>query len=260
MKRPHSSPFLKVFIVVTYLVMVTVNALANILPINGQNTGEISDKYGNLFAPAGFTFSIWGVIYLLLAFHVLYQLGLFQKNANQQLLRSVGIYFTISSILNALWIFCWHYDKLLLSVFIMICMLLTLIKINTMLANTPLTAREWFFVQLPFSVYFGWITIATIANITALLVSIHWNGLSISEVTWTISILFIGAMIGIATIIRQQGFAYGLVLIWAYYGIYSKHIAESGFDRQYPTIITSVLICLVLITITIIFKGIWKRR
>ncbi|WP_153730984.1 tryptophan-rich sensory protein [Sporosarcina obsidiansis] len=252
--------YLSLWIVITYTIMITVNILANTLPINGQTTSEVSDKYGNLFAPAGFTFAIWGVIYVLLALHVLYQLGLFQKKRNSILLNQVGIYFCISSILNALWILAWHYEKLFISVLIMILLLLCLIKINNMTSTASLSRREWLFIKLPFSVYFGWITIATIANITALLVSINWDGFGLSEVTWTIIILFVGAAIGILTMLQQQNIAYGLVFVWAYYGIYSKHVSESGFNGEYPTIITTVLICLLLFILTIILIAIRKRR
>ena len=119
---------------------------------------------------------------------------------------------------------------------------------------------ESFFVKLPFSVYFGWITIATIANITAFLVSIDWDGFGISEVTWTIIILFVGVAIGILTTIRQKDIAYGLVFIWAYYGIYSKHTSESGFNGEYSYVILATLICLALIVITILFVAVKKLR
>ena len=260
MKQDKTSPLLRVVIVVTYLLMIVANALANILPLNGQTTGELSDKYGNLFAPAGFTFSIWSIIYVLLLFHVVYQLGLFQKKHNPQLLRQVGLYFSISSVLNASWIFLWHYEHLLLSVIVMVLMLLTLIKINTITYQASLSRRELFFVKLPFSVYFGWITIATIANITAWLVSIGCDGFGISEVTWTIIILFVGAAIGILTTFRQQDIAYALVLIWAYYGIYSKHTSLSGFNGEYPSIIYSILACIALIVLTIVWVGARKLR
>lgn len=260
MKPEKTSILLRVAIVVTYAIMITANALANILPLNGQTTGELSDKYGNLFAPAGFTFSIWGLIYLLLLFHVVYQLGLFQKNKNPQLLSQVGVLFCISSLLNASWIFLWHYEYLLLSVIVMLLLLLTLIKINIITFNASLTRREAFLIKLPFSVYFGWITIATIANITAFLVSINWDGFGISEVTWTIILLFVGASIGILTTIRRQDIAYALVLIWAYYGIYSKHTSESGFNGKYPSVILATLICLGFITLTIIFIAVKKLR
>ncbi|PID26323.1 TspO/MBR family protein [Sporosarcina sp. P7] len=258
MKQKKPSALLRIAIVITYAIMITANALANILPLNGQTTGELSDKYGNLFAPAGFTFSIWSLIYLLLLFHVIYQLGYFQKKKNTQLLSQVGIWFCISSVLNASWIFLWHYEYLLLSVIVMLLMLLTLIRINTLTFNASLTRREAFFIKLPFSIYFGWITIATIANITAFLVSIEWDGLGLSDATWTIIILFFGAAIGILTTIRRQDIAYALVLIWAYYGIYSKHTSESGFNGEYPSIILSILICLALIVLTIVLVAVKK--
>ncbi|PIC84002.1 lantibiotic ABC transporter permease [Sporosarcina sp. P1] len=260
MKQEKTSVLLRIAIVITYSIMILANALANILPLNGQTTGELSDKYGNLFAPAGFTFSIWSLIYLLLLLHVFYQLGLFQKKKNPKLLSQVGVWFCISSILNATWIFLWHYEYLLLSVIVMLLMLLTLIKINTVTFDASLTRREVFFIKLPFSVYFGWITIATIANITAFLVSIEWGGLGLSDVTWTVIILFVGAAIGILTTIRRQDIAYALVLIWAYYGIYSKHTSESGFNGEYPSIILSILICLGLITLTTVFVAVKKLR
>ncbi|ARK24837.1 lantibiotic ABC transporter permease [Sporosarcina sp. P37] len=260
MRSDKTSVFLRAAIFITYAIMITANTLANILPLNGQTTGELSDKYRNLFAPAGFTFSIWSLIYLLLLGHVIYQLGLFQKRKNPELLRQVGIFFIISSVLNASWIFLWHYEYLLFSVIVMLLLLLTLIKITAITSNASLTSREVFFIKLPFSIYFGWITIATIANITAFLVSIDWSGFGISDVTWTIIIVFLGAAIGIITAVRRQDIAYALVLVWAYYGIYSKHISANGFNGEYPAIITSVIICLLLIAVSIGFIAVKKLR
>ncbi|GKV64048.1 MULTISPECIES: TspO/MBR family protein [unclassified Sporosarcina] len=260
MRDKKSSVWFTAGLIITYVLMIAVNALANILPINGQTTGEISDKYGNLFAPAGFTFAVWSVIYVLLALHVLYQLGLFQKKHRSALLHPIGIYFCISSVLNAVWILAWHYEQLLLSVLIMLGMLVILIKINKLTHEYGLSRREVFFVRIPFSVYFGWITIATIANITAYLVSIDWDSFGLAEVTWTIMILLTGAAIGILAILRLKDIAYGLVLIWAYYGIYSKHISISGFHGEYPAIITTILICLALIALSIVFIAFKKIR
>lgn len=253
--------YINILMVVTYLLMITMNALANLLPLNGQNTGEISDKYANLFAPAGFTFSIWGVIYVLLALHILYQLGLFRNNnSNTHLLTQISIYFSLSSVLNTLWIIAWHYDQLLLSVFIMIGMLLTLIHINKLTAASTLSLKENFFIKLPFSIYVGWITVATIANITALLVSIGWNGFGLSEATWTIIILIIGTVIGVLTMLRLNNAAYGLAILWAYFGIYSKHTSVSGFNYEYPAIIQTVIICMAVIASTMIFVLLRKSR
>jgi hypothetical protein len=127
----------------------------------------------------------------------------------------------------------------------MIVILDCLIFINYLIKNEKLTAREKFFISLPFSVYFGWITVATIANATTLLVSIGWDGFGISEPTWAVIIIIVGMLIGSITMIRNKDLAYGLVLLWAYAGIYIKHTSESGFDGQYPAVIYTVIACMI---------------
>lgn len=231
---------LRIIVTVTYLLMILMNALANILPINGKGTGEISDSYPNLFAPDGITFAIWGVIYLLLGLFVLYQLGILKGGAragNSRLLTRIGIIFSISSVVNSLWILAWHYEEILISLLLMLVLLLCLIYINLQTKSAVLSLREKFFVRLPFSVYFGWITVATIANVTTLLVDVTWNGFGVSENLWTVLILFTGATIGILTMFSQKDMAYGAVLIWAYAGILYKHLKPEGFDRAYPMIL-----------------------
>ncbi|GKV57013.1 hypothetical protein NCCP2222_29600 [Sporosarcina sp. NCCP-2222] len=263
MKLTSKRVWLNTIIVLTYVLMIVTNVLANVLPINGQTTGEVSAKYSNLFAPAGFTFSIWIVIYVLLGLHVLYQLGFFhkkQKPSTARLLTQVGIYFSISSILNTLWILAWHYEKLFLSVILMVGLLLCLIHINKLTAEASLSLKESFFIKLPFSIYFGWITVATIANITAFLVSIEWDGFGLSEVTWTILILIIGTIISVVTMLRLHNSAYGLAVVWGYYGIYSQHTSETGFNNQYPAIILTVIICMIVLSLTIILVAAGNRR
>ena len=249
MNENNPSTPIKITVVVTYVLMIIMNALANILPINGKGTGEVSDAYPNLFAPAGITFSIWGVIYFLLALYVLYQLGILKsgtRDGNRNLLTRIGIVFSISSVANVLWILTWHYDLILLSTVLMLVILVSLIMINFMTKNAVLSGRERFFIRLPFSVYFGWITVATIANVTTLLVDIGWNGFGISESIWTIVILAVGAAIGILTMISFRDMAYGVVLIWAYGGILYKHIIPDGFDRAYIFVIIAAAICIFL--------------
>lgn len=245
---------IKIAVAVTYLIMIVVNALANILPINGIDTGAVSDSYPNLFAPAGLTFSIWGVIYLLLLGYTLYQFGLFQGDKSKvktELLRKVGVVFSGSSLVNAAWIFSWHYSMIGLSVLLMLVLLLSLIYINETIKKEKLDQKEKLFIRLPFSVYFGWITVATIANITTQLVDIGWNGFGIPETAWTVLIIVIGLAIGAVTMIRNRDIAYGLVIIWAYTGILIKHMSQSGFAGQYPSVITTVIACIVLMGVAI---------
>ncbi len=249
MENSVKSKTLNIITAVTFVTMVVVNALANTLPIAGKQTGEVSDSYPNLFAPAAITFAIWGVIYLLLALHTLYQLGVFQgkEPVNQALLRKVDVLFSISSIANTAWIFFWHYDLIELSLAMMLVILLCLILIRLAIHKENLTSREKLFIQIPFSVYFGWITVATIANVTTLLVDLDWNGFGISEPLWTILILLVGTLIGGGTALRFQDTAYGLVLVWAYTGILIKHVSPNIFDGEYLGVIVTVSVCLVLL-------------
>ncbi len=249
----------KIMVAITYLAMIGVNALANALPINGVTTGGVSNSYPNLFAPAGYAFSIWGLIYLLLGAHVVYQFIL-KGDKREGLLKKVGAYFAISSLANILWIFSWHYDFIAASLFFMLVILVCLIKIATILGRESLPIKEKIFLAWPFSVYFGWITVATIANATVFLVSIGWNGFGISDQLWTIAILLVGAAIGIIRLIKDGSIPYGLVLIWAYVAILVKHLSATGFDRQYMGIITTVVICLALFLVSLFFTGKEQKR
>ncbi|HHU39309.1 MAG TPA: tryptophan-rich sensory protein [Propionibacterium sp.] len=248
---PHQTarPAIKALVVVTYLAMIGLNGLANLLPINGRTTGGVSDAYQNLFAPAGLTFAIWGVIYLLLGAHVLYQLGLFRAGAgdtdggspSQVLLERVGVLFSLTSVANSAWILAWHYDFILLSTVLLVTMLVLLILITRTIIDARLTGRARLFVRLPFSVYFGWITVATIANITVWLVSTGWDGFGLAESTWAVAIIAVGAIIGTTVALRDKDVPYALVLIWAYLGIWIKHTSAAGFSGQYPAVIATTV-------------------
>lgn len=254
---------LKLGVLLSFILMVTVNALANILPINGLNTGEISDSFPDLFAPAGLTFSIWGLIYLLLLLFTLYQIGLFREpleHENNHILKITGQIFIVNALLNASWIFAWHYLIIPLSMIIMLGILISLILMTRSLHGQDLSSREKFFIELPIMVYLGWITVATIANVAALLVSVGWEGFGISEVTWTIATLYAGALIGSLVMAYTKSMAYGLVLVWAYAGIYIKHISPEGFNMAYPNIVTTVNITIGIFSIGIATVLFLKRR
>lgn len=264
----ESKPKLKFhnfFALITYILMVAVNALANILPINGKITGDISDSRPNLFAPAGETFIIWGVIYLLLLLYTLYQMGLLRgKNEadNTKLLAKVNILFGISSLANTVWIFLWHYEQIVWSNIPMLVILLCLIIIALILRKGAVTRKEKLLVRAPFSVYFGWITVATIANVTTALVDIGWDGLGLQQAFWTVVILLVGTLIAGLTTILNRDVAYGLVPIWAFLGILYKHLnaAPAGFGAKYLVVIIAVTACLVLLVVALFIAIFGKKK
>ncbi len=256
MKINKTNYSVKITTLVTFLIMVGVNALANILPINGVTTGEVSDSYPNLFAPAALTFSIWGLIYLILFIYSIYQFGIFEKEEDlykEELFKKIGIYFSISSVLNTLWIFTWHYRIIEISLLIMIGILILLIIINDITKKAELSFKDYFLIRFPFSIYMGWITIATIANVTSLLVKRSFNGFGISDTIWTVAVLIVGLVISSLTILRNKDLAFGFPIIWAYIGIYIKHVSNNGWNAEYSAVIFTTVASIVILVMVEIY-------
>ncbi len=208
--------------ILTLIVTLTVNALANILPINNQNTEQISDSYPVLFTPAGYVFSIWGLIYLALIGFAIYQA--LPGQANNPRLQKIGVWFSAANLFNAAWIFAWHYRLLLLSEALMLGLLASLLLIYTRLeiGKTRVNPVEGVFTHLPFSLYLGWISVATIANTSVLLFDAGWNGFGLSPEFWTVLVIAVGAALGIAMIRLRHEIVYPFVIIWAFTGIQLK--------------------------------------
>lgn len=206
--------------VVFFAGMIVMNYLANALPLGGKTTGELSDAYPNLFVPAGVTFSIWGVIYLLLAGFCVVQFS--QKGA--PVAGSLGWLFAVSCILNGLWIAAWHYERVPLSLLVMAGLLVTLILINLKLKDQPLGLTK-----AAFGIYLGWICIATIANVTALLVRLNWDGFGISQEVWAVVMIAVGAAIVSVAIVKLANPFLGLAVVWAFAGIILKRSHDHWF-------------------------------
>jgi len=210
---------------IAVLVTLTVNGLANALPLNGQTTGAISDRFPVLFTPAGYVFSIWGLIYIgLLAFGV-YQL--LPSQALNPRLERTGWWFAYSCFFNCAWIFLWHFNLFPLTLAAMLGLLLCLLIIYLRLHGSepgwrPVSPGERWLVNLPFSVYLGWISVAMIANFSVVLNYTGWNASDLTAVILTILVLLAGIGLGAAMIILRQEIAFPLVLVWAYIGIWLK--------------------------------------
>ena len=205
---------------------ITVNILASLLPLNGQNTGEISDRFQVFFVPAGYVFSIWGIIYIGWIAFAIYQFLPAQKESPR--LQKLGYLFALSGVFNAAWLFCWHYNLFGLSVLVMLALLGTLIASYLKLAvgRVPVSSGEKWAVDIPFSVYLGWVSVATVANITSWLYSINWNGFGIAPQMWTIIMLGVVSLVGLGMALTRRDAGYLFVFVWAFAGIAVKQAAE----------------------------------
>lgn len=228
--------------VITTIAVIVINVLANALPLNGLNTGEISDRFEIYFVPAGYVFSIWGVIYLGLIAFAIYQALPAQRN-NPHVAR-IGYAYAISGIANIIWIFFWHYEVFALTLIPMLVLLGSLIFIFLRLwqgRSEQRSADRWA-IFLPFNIYLGWISVATVANATQLLYYLKWGGWGIAPEIWALIMLIIAAAIAIAMVLRHRNIAYAMVFVWAYIGIAVQH-SETALVA-FPAGILAALIAL----------------
>ncbi|MCF7835078.1 tryptophan-rich sensory protein [Candidatus Gracilibacteria bacterium] len=239
--------FLAIANIVGFIAVLVINYLATSLPIGGMTTGELSDLYPNLFTPAGITFSIWGLIYLALTGFVVWQIVDLYKKKSLGITKKIGIWFLFSCVINIGWIFAWHYKLVWLSVIIMILFLIVLIVIaNKVLIGKKLGNRgDKLLVQIPFSLYLGWISVATIANISTWLVNTGWNMRGMTDIFWTIVVIIVAALLALISLYKKYNIIFALVVIWAFIGIIIKRI---GVDPVYASsIIWTTGVCIAVI-------------
>lgn len=213
---------------VSFLWVMAMNILANALPLFGRNTGEISALFPNLFVPAGFTFAIWGIIYLLLMIFSLAQLRGFagRNRGAPSYLKDLGPWYFISGLANGLWIVVWHALQPLLSLLVMLILLWSLIRCWKVLQDS---SEGKYSAQLPISVYLGWISVATMANATAVLVHYGWGGWGLAPEFWTMLLIILAILAGTWFLLKWADIPYALVIIWALYGILSRtETTQSG--------------------------------
>ena len=215
---------------IAVIATIIVNTLAVVLPLNGKETGKLSDNIPNLFVPSGLTFSIWGIIYIFLIIFMLKQIFDITKKGNQDIsyIEKIGFWFLLASLANIIWIFLWHYEYVTLSLFAMLILFFSLLIIYQLLKigliNT--TIKEKIAIHTTISIYIGWITVATIANVTAVLVKQNVGELFLGQANWTILIIAIATLITVLIILKRKDIAYSLVIIWALLGIIIKRLSD----------------------------------
>ena len=233
------------------LAALTVNILASALPLNGQNTGEISDRFQVYFVPAGYVFAIWGIIYIGWIAFTIFQLQSSQKESPR--LRRLGFLFALSNLANAAWLFCWHYNQFGLSVLVMLVLLGLLIAsyLQLNVNRVSVTRTEYWSVDVMFSVYLGWITVATVANITDWFYFVGWNGFGIPAQVWAVLMLAVASLLGLAMALTRRDAGYLSVLVWAFAGIAVKQT-----DAQ--IVVVSAWTAAALMLVLILYC--WTRR
>lgn len=247
---------------ISILATIAINYPSNTGIFNGNTVKNVSDKYHNYFTPAGYAFSIWGLIYFGLLGFVFYTGGsLFKKSQDDNALENdvvlkIGWWFVISCIGNSFWIIAWLYGFLGITVILMLIVLFSLLKIiiNIRMELDFHPIKKYLFIFWPFAIYAGWITVALIADIAAWLTKLDWNGLGISQITWTIIMIVVAGLINVFMVWTRNLREYGLVGIWALVAI-----AVSN-QHEVKLIAYACFIVAAIILISIIVSGAKNRK
>jgi translocator protein len=244
--------------IIMFAVMVGINSLAGgSTLLNGKTTGQVSDSYPTPVTPEGFTFSIWGVIYVLLGVFVVYQA--LPRNRDKPFHERISFLLILSCLLNVAWIFLWQYGFFAYSVILIFGLLASLIAIYLRLnvGKSVVPIAERICVQLPFSVYIGWITVASIANVAVALKAAGWNGFGIASSTWAALVIAVALIITLIILATRRDTAYSLVIIWALFGIMAK---QSGRQTVFWATTASIIVILIALAVTIIASRMKKHR
>ena len=243
--------------ITAFIVTVIVNSIAGSTSlIGGVQTAEVSNKYPTLVTPAGFTFAIWGIIYVLLGAFVVY--SALPKQRSSGYVERIGWLFVLSSIFNIAWIFVWQYEVLWLSVVLILGFLLTLIAIYLRLniGKSKVPLGEKLAVHLPFSVYLGWISIATIADISLTLVAYGWDGFGVAPEIWALIVVAVALVLTMLMLGIRKDIAYALVVIWALVGI---SLNQTNADVILATQVGAAIAAIAILA-TVAFIAIKRRK
>ena len=237
---------------VIFLVIMYVNYLSGVGKINNISAGGVSGLYPTYFTPAGYTFSIWGIIYLFNLVFIIYAvLKQITGQSDYPSEKIISLY-VISCLVNIGWIFSWHFQLMILSIMLMIILLLILIVLyQEVLDRSRKTVWEYIATVMPISLYLSWIVVATVANAAVTLTALQWNGFGIAGHYWASIMICAAAIINIFILIRKKDIFFNIVFLWAALGIISARRAEMSHESNIVAISALCTMCMVFILILV---------
>jgi len=247
---------LSVLNLVSVILVIAINYISQAIRINETTIGEVSNKYFNLFTPASYAFAIWGLIFMALIAYGIYQVKIaFFSEKSAAFIEETGYWFIITNVLNCVWVFVFAFEYTGISVLVMLGILFSLIKIilNTNMEKEPVSRSTFIFGWLPIGIYSGWIAVATVANISAYLAKLNWDGGFLSEASWTITMIVIATVVYLLMIYKRTMYEFAAVGIWALFAIYIRH------QNEYSTIAFTALAGCAIILVAILWSA-YKRR
>lgn len=255
MKSPRQISPARWGVIIFYLLTILMSYLSQAIPFNGQTNGEVSDKYATLITPADYAFSIWGIIYLLLGVYVIYQ-GFF-ADKQTKIFDQIAPWLIVAFIATSAWLPFFQYEMIAFSVLIMLVILGALVQVSIMLTrDRSLSRRKKGLIRVPFGMYLGWISVATLVNISVLAKYGQWYLLGISEANWLLIMITVGFVLAVVVTYATGNLLYSLVFVWAYVAIAVKHYNENAL-LQFSL---GAAIVLLIISLGLLIKQYKQRR
>ncbi len=248
---------LSVINLTSVILVILVNYVSQAIRINETTIGDISNKYFNLFTPAGYAFAIWGLIFLALIAYGIYQIKLaFFSEKSNRIIDQTGYWFASANLLNCVWVFVFSYEYTGLSVLVMLGILFCLLQIiiKTNMERSSVSRATMIFGWLPIGIYSGWIAVATIANIAAYLSKLNWGGGFLSEQQWTITMIIIAMIVNLYVLWTRHMREFAFVGIWALIAIYVRH------TQEVQNLATTALICAAILGLAVVVHLILNRK
>ena len=243
----------RVLMILSLVLTLVVNVLANTLPLNNLTTGEISDRFPILFVPEGYVFSIWGLIYLALIAFAIYTVT--PKGMKDNRIDDIALWFVAANLFNTAWVLLWHYLNFAMTLVAIIGLLISLVAIYLLLGigKVQRTRTEKLLLDLPFGIYLGWATVAVVANVSQVLYYSGWRGAPLTEPAWAVIMLVVASVLGVLMIFTRKEIAYPLVLTWAFIGIWVK-------QSQTPVVAITALVGAIFLAVLAVGRGIIRSR
>ncbi len=254
--KVHEDVRLKLITILSLTGVVFFNALATLVSSNNGDNEKLSERYPNLLAPSESIFVIWIFIFLGLWGYVIYQFSTMRgkdSHISEVTLTRINIYFIINTVLNVLWTFALAFELLWLSVPLIVGILYTLVRITGYIAGDTLSLWDKIFIRVPFSLYFGWVTYATVANLITWLVSIEWDGFGIRQGVWAVVLLIVTSIFAVTMMYKRMDWIYGFAVLWAFVGILINHLSPDGWDGTYPSVIVALTIVISILSVLTLY-------
>ncbi len=189
------------------------NYYANTHPFAGQTMWEVSAKYPTLLTPAGDAFSIWGAIFLGLAIYAVWQLLPAQKNLS--LPDALAKPLTLASVATGAWVVLFAHELILPSVGVMLLILGCLMATYGRARRRIFAEAAPVLAGVPFSMYLGWISVASVINITIGLEQLGWRTAAGLSVTLTLLLIVLVVVLALVMSRVFRDLVFPLVVAWA---------------------------------------------